>query len=141
MTNIFKKMRLKFNAKLFSAITLLSGFIACKCPVSALASDTSTTGTPNFDWLTDPSKGNDTFKGITETVQETGNSLYQLVMAGSIIGLFIAIVFVGLAFFTTNSGSVKEEKKSRLLWVAIGGAIIFGAPSIAGLIYSIAQGF
>ena len=129
-----KDLHFKASMKVMGMLGILSGILYGQKPVAAFANN-------DFSWLTDPTKGNDTFDDLTNTVKQTGNSLYQLVLAGSIVGLLIAIVLVGFAFFMTKNATKKDESKSHLLWVVIGGAIVFGAPSIIGLIYSIGQGF
>lgn len=133
MLQKIKKFCFSTRSKVFSTFTTIGTTFLMKHPSITYASD--------FSWLTDPNKGNDTFNELTTTVQQTGNSFYQLVMAGSIVGLLVSVILVGVAFSVNKNAAKKEENKSHMLWIVIGGAIVFGAPSLLGLLYSIGQGF
>ena len=82
--------------------------------------------------------GNGTFDSLTETAQQTGASLYKLVTVIGMIGLVLSIVGTGLSFAMNKSSQKRDDNKTHLLWIFIGGILIFGGMTVLGLIKTIA---
>lgn len=132
MLQKLKKRRFKAAAKIRAGMAVLGAMIAAKCPAMAHASD-------DLSWLT--GGGNGTFDELTSTVKGTGASIYKLVMAVGVVGMLISIIIVGISFATNKNAQKKEENKSHLLYICIGGIIVFGAMFFLGLLQTIGTGF
>lgn len=129
-------------------MTRLKGMIAGICVVLCLglmispltvhaSEDTGSSNTAEYDisWL--GGKGNGAFDKLEKQVQETGNSAYRLFLAIGVVGLVLSIVVCGLSIVTSGGGSKRSEKLGWLLWIGIGGVVIFGAMSIVSVLQSI----
>ena len=132
MTKHFKNFQLKLSSRAWSAMMLIGGLCAGQAPVLALADEEA--GDNSFNWLTNTPENGGIFNNVTKTVKDTGASAYQLFLAVGIIGLLFSIILVGFSFATNKNAAKKEENKSHLLWIAVGGIIIFGAMAILSLL-------
>lgn len=76
-------------------------------------------------------KGNGAFGSVQTTVEETGASLYNLIITFSVICLVLGLVSIGIGF-AFGSGKQKDESKSKLIFWIIGAILIFGCLSLVG---------
>ena len=130
--HIIKSMKSKV-LKAVTTASLSTAFVLAKVEEKIFGSDKT------FEFL-EKGPDNKTFETMTSTVKQTGRSLYQLLMAVGIIGLTIAVIFVGISFATNKNAAKREETKSHMMYIAIGAVIIFGAMSILGMFKSIGDG-
>lgn len=89
----------------------------------------------NLDWL--GGTGNNTFDELTNTVQETGNSMYKLVMAVGVVGVLLAVVICGLLIAVGTNANKRSEHIGHLVMIMVGGILIFGAVAIVGMLQTI----
>lgn len=89
-----------------------------------------------FDFL--KGKGNGTFDKATETVEETGASLYQFILRVGIVGLIITITWAGLTL-ASKSAQAREEAKKHILFIAGAAVVIFGGMTLIGIFASIGK--
>lgn len=82
-------------------------------------------------------EGNETFDELTDTVKETGNSMYKLFMAIGVVGLLISLIICGLLIAVSTNANKRSEHISHLIMICVGGILIFGAISIVGLLKTI----
>lgn len=88
----------------------------------------------SYDWISDG--GNGTFDSLTNTVKQTGGSFYQLLMAIGVVGLLAIIIVCGIKLAAAGSGK-RAEAIEQIIWVFVGGIIIFGSVSIIGIVGTI----
>ena len=113
-------------------------FCLVSAPVTVHASEGAESGTGNeydISWL--GGEGNGAFDKLEKQVQETGNSAYRLFLAIGVVGLVLSIVICGLSIVVSGGGNKRSEKLGWLLWIGIGGVVIFGAMSIVSVLQSI----
>lgn len=103
--------------------------------VTAYAAETAGSGDYDISWL--GGEGNGAFSKLEEQVKETGNSAYRLFLAIGVVGLVLSIVICGLSIVVAGGGSKRSEKLGWLLWIGIGGIVIFGAMSIVSVLQGI----
>lgn len=92
-----------------------------------------------WDFLTqdDP---NNALHDVNEKAKSLGAGAYSLVRTLAIAGIVIAIACVGMILALTKNKNSRTENKEWLLWICIGGAIVFGGGSIVALLASIGGG-
>lgn len=78
--------------------------------------------------------GNKTFNSLNKTAKETGASATSLIKTLGIIAIVIAIMLAGASLALTKNATKREENKSHLGWIFVGGAILFGVFGLVGLI-------
>ena len=134
MRNV-ERMRNKFRLlALGLCMVFCMGIMAS--PVTAYASEAAGSGSDyDISWL--GGEGNGAFSKLEEQVKETGNSAYRLFLAIGVVGLVLSIVICGLSSVVAGGGSKRSEKLGWLLWIGIGGIVIFGAMSIVSVLQSI----
>ncbi len=93
--------------------------------------------TSEFDWI--KGEGNGTFDGLTETVKQTGASIYQLMMAFGVVGLVVIAVYCGIKIAAAGPGR-RADALAQVLWLLIGGTIVFGSLALVGFMKGIAGG-
>ena len=89
----------------------------------------------DISWL--GGEGNGAFSKLENQVKETGNSAYRLFLAIGVVGLVLSIVICGLSIVVTGGGNKRSEKLGWLLWIGVGGIVIFGAMSFVSVLQSI----
>lgn len=99
------------------------------------------TPTPNafandYDFLVN-GESNHTFDTLTTTVKQTGTSLYGLLRTLGIVAIMIAVSLAGTGIAMTKNANRRSESKEWMLYVCLGGALIFGVTGIIALIASI----
>lgn len=82
-------------------------------------------------------EGNGTFTELQSTIEGTGASFYRLVMTIGVIGLVISLIFCGITLAVNKNASKREEGKSQLIWIALGGVVVFGSMSILGILKTV----
>jgi hypothetical protein len=92
-------------------------------------------GDYDFSWI--ETSDNAAFDDLTQTVKETGGSAYKLVMAIGVVGVLLSIVISGLCIALGRNANKRSENITTLLYVGIGGIVIFGAMAILGILQSI----
>ena len=92
-------------------------------------------GTYDTSWI--GQGGNNTFDDLTKTVQETGNSMYKLVMAVGVVGVLLSLIVCGLLIALGTNANKRSEHIGHLVMIAIGGVLIFGAVAIVGMLQTI----
>lgn len=80
--------------------------------------------------------GDGTFDELTENVKGAGTSFYQLILTIGVIGLILSILVAGMGFLRQNANK-REESKTGLIYIALGGIVIFGAMTILGILQTI----
>lgn len=113
-------------------------FTFLSAPLTVCASEgNEAAGGSGYDisWL--GGEGNGAFEKLEKQVQETGNSAYRLFLAIGVVGLVLSIVLCGLSIVVSGGGSKRSEKLGWLLWIGIGGVVIFGAMSIVSVLQNI----
>ena len=106
-------------------------------PMTVLAAETEESTNSQYDisWLGE--EGNGAFEKLEEQVKDTGNSAYRLFLAIGVVGLVLSIVICGLSIVVSGGGSKRSEKIGWLLWIGVGGIVIFGAMSFVSVLQSI----
>ena len=88
----------------------------------------------SYEWI--KGKGNGTFDKLTNVVQETGASLYQLLLAIGVVGLVAISIFCGIKLASSGSGK-RADALEQIIWVLVGGVVVFGSLSFVGYMGSI----
>lgn len=134
--SLFSKAKFAFDGIKCGAWLAVSALALHMNPVKIFADDIT------WDFLTNDngSDADGMFDGLTTNVKGMGHSATTLFRTVGIIAMLISIVMVGISFMVHKNGQKREENKSTMLYVCIGGAIVFGATSIISLIYSFSQG-
>lgn len=124
-----------FAAMLCMVLSL--GITLCPADVYANGSteESGTSSDYDISWL--GGEGNGAFAKLEKQVQDTGNSAYRLFLAIGVVGLVLSIVLCGLSIAVSGGGNKRSEKLSWLLWIGIGGIVIFGAMSIVSVLQNI----
>lgn len=130
--NVSNKIRI-----LMIAFCLVYSICFVSLPMTVYANeDTEESGTSyDISWL--GGEGNGAFSELEQEIKDTGNSAYRMTLAVGVVGLLIALVICGLAIACSGAGNRKSEKLTWLLWIGIGGVVIFGAVSLVGVFQSI----
>ena len=140
MSNVAKvrnKMKM-IMASLCMVLCLQMAFSPMTVFASGEAAGNAANGNSNqydISWL--GGEGNGAFESLEKQVQETGNSAYRLFLAIGVVGLVLSIVICGLSIVVSGGGNKRSEKLGWLLWIGIGGVVIFGAMSIVSVLQSI----
>lgn len=94
----------------------------------------------SFDTSFLDDKGDGSFDDLTTKVKGAGASFRTLIMTGSIILLLLSIVFLGTSLAMNHKNSTKrEENKTGLIWIAVGGIVIFGAMTFVTVFQTIGE--
>ena len=108
------------------------GIVSSGFPV--FAGNEESTSTYDYNWLN--GEGNGTFDDLTGTVKDTGASIYKLLLAVGVVGLICIVIVCGIKLAAAGSGK-RAEAIEQLIWVFIGGIIVFGSLSIIGFMGTI----
>lgn len=136
MSNVTKTMSKMRMVMVALCMTLCVTFVSA--PLTVFASEgNEAAGGNGYDisWL--GGEGNGAFERLEKQVQETGNSAYRLFLAIGVVGLVLSIVLCGLSIVVSGGGNKRSEKLGWLLWIGIGGVVIFGAMSIVSVLQNI----
>lgn len=127
--NVTDKMKL-----FIMAFCMILGLSFVANPMTVYAGENSNS---NYDlnWL--GGEGNGAFDKMEETVQATGNSAYKLFMAIAVVCLVIILIIVGISIAFGGSGQGRANSLKWLLWVCIGGVVVFGALSFITMFQNI----
>jgi hypothetical protein len=116
-------------------LVISSGVFSNPMTVYAAENEESTNSQYDISWLGE--EGNGAFEKLEEQVKDTGNSAYRLFLAIGVVGLVLSIVICGLSIVVSGGGSKRSEKIGWLLWIGLGGIVIFGAMSLVSVLQSI----
>ena len=116
-------------------LVISSGVFSNPITVLAAENEESTNSQYDISWLGE--EGNGAFEKLEEQVKDTGNSAYRLFLAIGVVGLVLSIVICGLSIVVSGGGSKRSEKIGWLLWIGVGGIVIFGAMSFVSVLQSI----
>ena len=116
-------------------LVISSGVFSNPMIVLAAENEESTNSQYDISWLGE--EGNGAFEKLEEQVKDTGNSAYRLFLAIGVVGLVLSIVICGLSIVVSGGGSKRSEKIGWLLWIGVGGIVIFGAMSFVSVLQSI----
>lgn len=116
-------------------LVISSGVFSNPMAVLAAENEESTNSQYDISWLGE--EGNGAFSKLEEQVKDTGNSAYRLFLAIGVVGLVLSIVICGLSIVVSGGGSKRSEKIGWLLWIGVGGIVIFGAMSLVSVLQSI----
>ena len=116
-------------------LVISSGLFSNPMTVYAAENEESTNSQYDISWLGE--EGNGAFEKLEEQVKDTGNSAYRLFLAIGVVGLVLSIVICGLSIVVSGGGSKRSEKIGWLLWIGVGGIVIFGAMSFVSVLQSI----
>ena len=116
-------------------LVISSGVFSNPMTVLAAENEESTNSQYDISWLGE--EGNGAFEKLEEQVKDTGNSAYRLFLAIGVVGLVLSIVTCGLSIVVSGGGSKRSEKIGWLLWIGVGGIVIFGAMSFVSVLQSI----
>lgn len=126
------KVKRTFETKVKRVITFVSvGLTTVLTTVTAKADD-------GQDAIDKVINGSDTtFSDLTTNVANTGKSAYILLLTLGAAGLLCSIVAAGLCFASTKNSGKREENKSWIVAIIIGGIVVFGATFVIGTIKTI----
>ena len=116
-------------------LVISSGVFSNPMTVYAAENEESTNSQYDISWLGE--EGNGAFEKLEEQVKDTGNSAYRLFLAIGVVGLVLSILICGLSIVVSGGGSKRSEKIGWLLWIGVGGIVIFGAMSFVSVLQSI----
>lgn len=89
----------------------------------------------DFSWL--GGDGDGTFDALTKKAQGVGNSAIKLVKTFGIIALVIAIMCIAVSFMVNKNANKREENKTWIVWLIIGGVFLFGSLGCIGWLASV----
>ena len=142
LTTVEKRNDMKKNIyttvkMMLLALCLVLGTGIMVAPASIYAAEQQGQQGSEYDisWL--GGEGNGAFSKLENQVKETGNSAYRLFLAIGVVGLVLSIVICGLSIVVTGGGNKRSEKLGWLLWIGVGGIVIFGAMSFVSVLQSI----
>lgn len=123
--------------KLFMAgLCMILGLSFASAPVAVHAAGSASSGSYDISWI--GGEGNGAFTQMEETVKQTGNSAYNLMMAIGAAGCLICIIILGIKLMANaGNGNKRAESLGAFVYVLIGGALIFGAVGAVGLLQNI----
>lgn len=89
----------------------------------------------DFSWL--GGAGDGTFDSLNTKAQGVGNSAIKLVKTFGIIALVIAVMCIAVSFMVNKNANKREENKTWIVWLVIGGVFLFGAIGAVGWLASV----
>lgn len=89
----------------------------------------------DFSWL--GGAGDGTFDGLANKAQGVGNSAIKLVKTFGVIALVIAVMCIAVSFMVNKNANKREENKTWIVWLVIGGVFLFGAIGAVGWLASV----
>lgn len=89
----------------------------------------------DFSWL--GGAGDGTFDGLTNKAKGVGNSAIKLVKTFGVIALVIAVMCIAVSFMVNKNANKREENKTWIIWLVIGGVFLFGALGAVGWLASV----
>ena len=104
------------------ALCMVLGFQICSTPLVAYAAGAAEESGSNYD---------------ISWIGGEGNSAFNLFMAIGIVGILLSLILCGLGIAFSCGGQNRSQKLGWLLWIGLGGIVIFGATSIIGVLQSI----
>lgn len=119
------------------ALCMVLGLQVFSTPLVAYAAGAAEESGSNYDISWIGGEGNGAFAEMEKMVQETGNSAFNLFMAIGIVGILLSLILCGLGIAFSGGGQNRSQKLGWLLWIGLGGIVIFGATSIIGVLQSI----
>lgn len=129
VSNVSSKIKI-----LTMVFCMIFSFNFVSLPMTVYASE-NTENSYDISWI--GGEGNGAFDKLEQQVKDTGNSAYHMFMAIGIVGLLLSFIICGIAIAFSGNGTKRGEKLVWLLWIGIGGIVIFGAISFVGLLQSI----
>ena len=130
VNDVTKKMRV-----LIITFCMIFGLGFVVNPMTTYAASEGTGNDYDISWI--GGAGNGAFSEMEKTVQETGNSAFNLFMAIGVVGLLLSLIICGLGIAFAGGGQNRSQKLGWLLWIGIGGIVIFGATSIIAILQNI----
>lgn len=127
-------MKERIMHKIKWAIVFLESFMLLGIPAITAFADEDY---GNVNWLT--TENNNTFDEATKRAKGIFGSGYGLIMVISAALMVICMIFAGLSYAFGGSRN-KDEAKSKIFGVFVGGFLVFGAIGIISLIAGIANG-
>lgn len=118
-------------------LCMVLGLQIFSTPLVAYAAGAAEESGSNYDISWIGGEGNGAFAEMEKMVQETGNSAFNLFMAIGIVGILLSLILCGLGIAFSGGGQNRSQKLGWLLWIGLGGIVIFGATSIIGVLQSI----
>ena len=89
----------------------------------------------DFSWL--GGAGDGTFDSLNTKAQGVGNSAIKLVKTFGIIALVIAVMCIAVSLMVNKNANKREENKTWIVWLVIGGVFLFGAIGAVGWLASV----
>ena len=120
--------------KVMKALASAGGFIA------ALITRVKKISASELDWITGGDESGGSLSGLVETAKGLGQDAYTLMMIIGGAGLIICMIILALGLIFGKGPAKREENKSWALYVVLGGVVLSGVTTIAGLIMSIGAG-
>ena len=118
-------------------LCMVLGLQIFSTPLVAYAAGATEESGNKYDTSWIGGEGNGAFAEMEKMVQETGNSAFNLFMAIGIVGILLSLILCGLGIAFSGGGQNRSQKLGWLLWIGLGGIVIFGATSIIGVLQSI----
>lgn len=95
----------------------------------------------DFSFLQEPiPEGEDPLADATDKLKNVGRSAVNFFMVLGVISIVISIILLGLSFSISKNPQIREENKRHILWLIIGGVLVFGVFGFLGIIKGMAQG-
>ena len=120
--------------KIMAGAATAVGVVSSGFPVLAATGGEGSSSGYDYTWINND--GNGTFDDLTDTVKDTGASIYKLLLAVDVVCLICIVIVCGIKLAAAGSGK-RAEAIEQLIWVFIGGIIVFGAMSIIGFMGTI----
>lgn len=136
---------MKLKEKTFETINKCRGYVSGAVILGGIYLSTTLNSavvfaSTKFDTSFLDEKGDGSFDDLTTKVEGAGASFRTLIMTGSIILLLLSIVFLGTSLAMNHKNSTKrEENKTGLIWIAVGGIVIFGAMTFVTVFQTIGE--
>lgn len=126
-----KKLRKKVMKIVSSVMASITGF--CSMCVSALAAN-------DVEWIKEGSDDGGTFSSLLAKIKGLGQDAYSLMIVIGAAVAVICIVALGISFMVVKQAQKRDENKTWLVYVFLGGVIVSGGVTIAGIIMKIGAG-
>lgn len=117
---------------------LIAGASTCIASLSSLCAPVF--AEDGVDWIKNGADDGGVFSSLLTKVKGLGQDAYSLMIVIGAAVAVICLIALGISLMVAKQAQKRDENKTWLVYVFIGGVVISGGVSIAGIIMKIGAG-